>query len=130
MKDKIKNKTLGEFGILIGILFPLIIGLIIPLITGHTFRIWTLYIGIPLIILGFTKPKMLFYPYKIWMKLGLILGWINSHIILAIVFILVLLPIAIFMKIFGYDPLRKKINASVSYREITKNNQINFEKIF
>ena len=39
--------------------------------------------------------------------LGNILSWINSRLILGIVFA-ILQPIALIMKIFGYDPLRKK----------------------
>ena len=42
------------------------------------------------------------------MKLGDYLGWINSRIILGIVFIVILNPIAFIMKLFKYDPLRQK----------------------
>ena len=66
------------------------------------------------------------------MKLGLSLGWINSHIILGIVHIFVLIPIAFFMKIFGYDPLRSKqleFNKN-SYREVKRNTKIDLNRIF
>ena len=42
------------------------------------------------------------------MDLGKALGWINSRIILGLVFIIVLQPIAFIMKSFGYDPLKLK----------------------
>ena len=101
-----------------------------PVLGGHNFRIWTLYVSLPALILGILKPTALKLPYKIWMKIGNILGWINSRLILGIVFIIVLQPIALFMKIFGYDPLRNKNNNKKTYREITKNNTIDYEKIF
>ncbi len=41
------------------------------------------------------------------MTLGKYLGWINIHIILGLVFIIVLQPIAIVMRILGYAPLKK-----------------------
>jgi hypothetical protein len=41
----------------------------------------------------------------LWMKLALGLGWINSRILLSIIFFIFLLPIAWVSKIFRKDPL-------------------------
>ena len=130
MNRTISKKILREFGISFGLLFPTIFGLIVPLIYGHSYRTWTFFIGFLFFIIGFLKPKLLLYPYKIWLKLGLILGWINSRLILGIIFIVVLQPISIFMKLFGYDPLRKKNLDVNTYREIRQNNKIDLNRIF
>ena len=130
MKNQIPKKTLREFGFLIGFTFPFLIGWLLPLIGGHSFRTWTLFISIPSIILAVTNPSLLLYPYKAWMKLGHILGWLNSRIILGLVFLIVLQPIALIMRIFGHDPLRTKNVAQKSYREIKTNQKINLKKIF
>ena len=130
MKISIDKKQLREFGFLIGLGFPILIGWIIPAFGGHDFRGWTLWIAIPFLFVGILKPRLLFYPYKGWMALGLALGWINSRIILGLVFILVLQPIALFMKLVGHDPLKTKINNTKSYREIKSNDKINLKKVF
>ena len=130
MKNNIPQKTLREFGFLLGFTFPFLIGWILPLIGGHSFRTWTLCISIPSIILAITKPRLLFYPYRAWMKLGHILGWINSRIILGLVFLIILQPIAFIMRISGHDPLRTKKIFQKSYREIKTNKKINLKKIF
>ena len=130
MQKSIKEKQLREFGYLIGFGFPIFIGWILPSIGGHLFKTWTLWVGIPSLILGIIKPSLLFYPYKGWMILGHTLGWINSRIILGIVFLIVLQPIAIVMKLFGYDPLRKKQGDQKSYRENKKNYKIDLSRIF
>ena len=130
MNTTISKKQLREFGFLIGFGFPILIGWIIPAISGHFFRTWTLWIAIPSLIIGTLKPRLLFYPYKGWMALGLALGWINSRIILGLVYLIVLQPIALIMKIFGYDPLRKKIGTSDSYREIKESHKIDLTRIF
>ena len=129
MDNKISNKTLKQFGLLIGIGFPLIIGWIIPLIVGHPFRSWTLFISLPTLILTFLKTNLLLYPYRFWIKLGDLLGFINSHLILGIVYLLILLPISLVMRVFGYDPLRK-IKGQKTYRESKEGYLINLEKIF
>jgi len=129
MNQEITKIKLKDFGITIGILFPLILGIIFPFIYGHQFQLWTLYIGIPLIFLGIFRPQSLIYLYKAWMNLGLVLGWINSRLILGLIFILILIPIAIVMRIFGYDPLKKRFKNTNSYRE-NKETPIDFTKIF
>ena len=108
MKGSIYKKQLREFGFLIGFGFPILIGWVLPSIGGHLFRSWTLWIGIPSLMIGIFNPRLLFYPYKGWMKIGHVLGSVNSRIILGLVFLLVLQPIALIMRCFGYDPLRLK----------------------
>ena len=130
MKEIISKKQLREFGLLIGFGFPLLIGWLIPILTGNGFRTWTLWVGFPGLLIGFTSPRLLYYPYKFWMKLGLILGWINSRIILGLVFMIVLLPIAFIMRIFAYDPLRTKRKGETTYREHRQNHQIDLTRIF
>ena len=126
-----KNKNeLRSFGLFVGILFPLLIGFILPYLFGHQFRYWTLLIGLPLIITGLIAPKNLKLFYSLWIQIGNLLGFINSKIILSAIFILVVQPIALIMKIVGYDPLRRKRNISLSYREFRKNDKIDLDKIF
>ena len=64
------------------------------------------------------------------MKLGYILGWLNSRIILGLVFLVVLQPIAMIMRIFGYDPLRTRNNNEKTYRENKNKYSINLNRIF
>ena len=127
---KNSQRKLRHFGLMVGVGFPVIIGWLIPAIFGHLFRFWSLWVGLPLVILGFIKPSFLASPYKLWMLLGHGLGWINCRIILGIVFITVLQPIALIMRIFGYDPLRKKGDNGISYREKKVNQKVDFNRIF
>ena len=129
-KISITNQKLREFGIFIGISLPLLIGIILPLINGDSFRFYALFFGLPLIFLGIFKPMFLFYPYKVWILVGKILGWLNSRIILGMVFILILQPIAFAMKLFGYDPLKKRKNNDISYREKKLNHNTDLTRIF
>ena len=130
MKEIISKKQLREFGLLIGFGFPILIGWLLPLFFGHQFRTWTLWIGLPGLLIGLTAPRLLHHPYKGWMALGHFLGWINSHIILGLVFILVLQPIAYIMRITGYYPLRRRSKGEKTYRENRKNHHTDLNRIF
>lgn len=130
MADSPTRKQLKEFGYLIGLGFPVLLGWLIPTLFGHGFRVWTLWIGIPALTLGLFAPALLRQPYQAWMALGHALGWINSHVILGLVFVFVLQPIACVMRLFGHDPLRRKKNTSNSYREHNHSAATDFTRIF
>ena len=130
MKERISKKQLREFGLLIGFGFPILIGWALPSLFGHEFRAWTLWVGIPGLILGLIAPRLLHYPYKSWILLGQALGWVNSHIILGLVFLIVLQPIAFLMRLTGYDPLRRRRKGQSTYRENCQDNSTDLTRIF
>ena len=130
MTNRISKKQLRDFGYLIGFGLPLIIGWLIPSITGHAFRAWTLWISIPTLVIGIISPRFLKKPYQAWMQLGHLLGYVNSRIILGIVFVAVLQPIAFVMRAFGYDPLRSKKSNLLSFKENKKGSKVDLTRIF
>lgn len=130
MHIDISKRKLREFGLLLSFTFTFLIGWILPSIGGHPFRTWTIWISLPLLILAILKPSLLTIPYRYWIMLGNILGYINSHIVLGLVFLMVVQPIAIIMRILGHDPLRLKKTDQKSYREIKSAKKVNLKKIF
>ena len=130
MNEIISKKQLREFGLLIGFGFPILLGWLLPSLFGHGLRAWTLWVGVPGLILGLTAPRLLKYPYKGWITLGHVLGWVNSHIILGLVFIFVLQPIAYIMRLTGYDPLRRRRKGEKTYRENRQDRKTDLTRIF
>lgn len=131
MKKNIEIIKLRQFSLIVGIGFPLIIGWIIPIIFGHSLRIYTIFVGLIILVLGFLKPYTLVYPYKLWFLIGDILGWVNSKLLLGLVFILILQPISIILKLLNHDPLKLLQKHNVpSYRISKKNSKIDLTRIF
>ena len=124
------RKQLREFGFLLAIGFPLMLGWLLPALRGHGFHAWTLWVAIPGLTLGLLAPRALALPYRGWMALGHALGWVNSHIILGLVFIVVLQPIAYVMRLTGYDPLRRRRKGEKTYRENRQDHQTDLTRIF
>ena len=128
--SSVSKKQLREFGVLLGIVFPVVFGWLIPALKGHQAPVWPFVIGIPSLMLGLIAPRLLQLPYQGWMKLGHILGWINGHLILGVIFVFVLQPIAYVMRFIGYDPLKRKRTGLQSYREQSKHKHVDLTRIF
>ena len=130
MNNKISKKQLRDFGYLIGFGLPLIFGWLIPSIRDHTFRLWTIWVSIPTLMIGIISPRILQKPYQAWMQIGYLLGCVNNRIVLGIVFLLVLMPISFVMRAFGYDPLRVKKSNLPSYKENKKGTKVDLTRVF
>ena len=130
VKKNISKKELREFALIIGFFFPLLIGWVLPYLYGHGFRVWTIFFSLPFLILGVTYPRSLYHPYTAWMKFGKFAGFINSYLILGIIYILIVLPISLVLKILKYDPLNLMENNKNSYKLKRVNSKIDLNKNF
>ncbi len=111
------NRDYRNFGIIVGSILGGVFGFFIPYIKRNEVNEWLLGIGALLILLGVAVPFLLKYPYILWMKIGEVLGWINTRIILGVIFYLLITPIGIIKKIFGTDSMRRKLDKdAITYR--------------
>jgi hypothetical protein len=109
-------KQLRHFGYLVGGIFGLI-GLW-PLVWRHQDpRLWALALTVLLVVPALVAPRILAPVYRVWMLLGEVLAWINTRIILGVVFYGVVTPIGLLMRLTGRDPMRRQFErAGESYR--------------
>jgi hypothetical protein len=127
--DKI---TLKKFSITLFITL-LIIGTLLLLKHKYGY-IWFYSLGILFFLLGLFTPFLLKPVHIIWMRLVSILGWINTRILLSIIFYLIFTPIGLAMKLFGVDLLDKRIKKErKTYwkkKEKHKFNPLDYERQF
>jgi hypothetical protein len=64
-------------------------------------------------------PRGLAPVYRAWMTLARALAWINTRIILFLLFYVVVTPVGMVMRLFGRDPLKLKLDRSCSSYWIT-----------
>ena len=102
-------KELRHFGLIVGGVFC-VIG-IWPLIRyGEGLRLWALVPGALLIPLGLVAPLALRPLFKVWMKVGQVMGWINTRIILGILYFGLITPMGVMMRLFGWDSMRRALS--------------------
>lgn len=112
------NKELRYFGLLTGIIVAILFGLVLPRVFTHSIPMWPWIVAIILSSSALLSPALLRPIYKGWMTIGGALGWINTRIILGILYYALFLPIGLFMRLLGKDPMARKINRNeeISYR--------------
>ena len=101
------NRSLRKFGVVMGVELW-VITTIIFLRHRHCSQLIPV-IGAAFFLLGLFVPQGLRQIYLIWMKLAHVLGWINSRIILCIMFYFVITPIGLSLRIFRVDLLDQEI---------------------
>lgn len=122
-KKKLTIKELREFGLLTGGIIAVLFGLILPLVRGHSLPIIPWVIAIIFVGLAILLPQSLDPIYRVWMKIGFYVGWLESRIVLSIVFFIILTPMALIMKLFNRDTMARKFDFQVeTYRISSKIN--------
>ncbi len=117
----IDRKQLRTFGLMFGGIVAAIFGLGLPLLLGRPIPYWPWFVAGVMIGGALIYPPILIWVYKPWLKFGMIAGWINTRIILFLLFYVVITPTALMMRIFGADPLRKRFEPDVdSYRIVNE----------
>ena len=110
------RKELRQFGLLVGGIFT-VIGLWPLVFRGEPLRLWAIGIGGLLIVCGGAFPSVLVPIHKGWMWVGHILGWINTRILLGIVFYALVTPIGLVFRLMGKDTMRQAFaETSTTYR--------------
>ena len=61
---------------------------------------------------GIFVPRALVPIYRVWMFVGHVLGWINSRLLMGLVFYLLVTPTALVLKLRGRDLLRTRAGRS------------------
>lgn len=68
-----------------------------------------------------------------WMKLAHALGWVNSRVLLTVLFYLVFAPYGFLSRLFGRDPLHRRTQNGETYwttRKVTRQTREQFERLF
>lgn len=119
--EQLDKQGLRKFGLVTGAIVAGLFGLLLPWVFEAKLPLWPWYLAGALWTLAILIPVALNPVYHGWMRIGLVLGWINTRIILGIVFFVVFTPVALFMKVLGKDPMGRKLDASISSYRVPSN---------
>lgn len=109
-------KQRREFGFIVGGVF-LLIGCWPMLFNNAHPRWWSLMFGAILVLGALLVPTALGPMYRAWMFLGHVLGWINTRLLLGIIFYGLVTPMGLIMRLMSKDPMRRRLDPTAqTYR--------------
>jgi hypothetical protein len=111
-----RTRDLRIFGLVLGALFAVFFG-VWPLLRHRATPRWPWIVAALLWLFALIWPAALSYLHRGWTRLGLALGWINTRVILTLLFAITIVPLAFLMRLWGRDRMgRKRDPRSDSYR--------------
>ena len=91
-------RGLRKFGLTTGAIVAVLFGALLPWLRDRPLPWWPWIVAGVLSLWALGAPGSLHTLYRLWMKIGLILGWVNTRIILGIVFWIIIFPLGILLR--------------------------------
>ena len=111
------NTEMRKFGLMMGAVIAALFGLLLPWLFGHAYPLWPWILAGAFWLVAGIAPAALGPVHSAWLRIGHALGWINTRIILGLMFYTVFFVVGVFMKLLGKDPMSRKFDATLdTYR--------------
>ena len=111
-----------KFGLVTSAIILGLFGLAIPLLFSLHIPRWPWIMAGVLGSWALLAPATLKPVYFAWMKFGNMMNWINTRLILGILFYVIFMPIGLIMRIMGKDPMHRKLDSDASSYRIESTN--------
>jgi hypothetical protein len=108
------KQELRKFGFVFAAGLVLIFGLFFPWLLEKPSPYWPWIIAAVSAGTALVLPLALKPVFQLWMKIGHVLGWINTRIILGIVFFTIFAPVALLLRLLGKDPMHRRLDATTT----------------
>ena len=120
MAPRADRTQLRHFGLVVGGILG-VIGLWPAIGRGQNPRSGMVGLAVVLIIPAIVAPWALAPAHRAWTALGNALGWINTRLILGLIFFGVVTPTGLVLRLAGRDPMRRAFDPdAVTYRVTRK----------
>ncbi len=119
LNEPLSRSDLRKFGLIMAGGITLFFGIVFPLLRdrGIDPTSWPWYLALALIATALALPNILRPVHAVWMKIGAVLGFVNTRIILGIIYLALFTPTALVLKLLKKDPMRRTFDAeAASYR--------------
>jgi len=114
---ELDRKGLRLFALSTGAAIAALFGMFFPWLLDLSYPVWPWILFGILALGGLLLPESLRPVHYWWMRLALLISRVTTPIVLGVVFFFVFMPFGLVAKIFGRDPMKRKLNDNIdSYR--------------
>jgi polyferredoxin len=118
---ELDKKGLREFGLISGSIVAILFGFLLPIIRHHSLSVIPWVIAGIFWIWAIIAPETLNFVYQNWMRIGLVLGWIQTRIILGVLFYVMVTPIGLMRRLLNQDSMKRSFDPELpTYRQLSK----------
>ena len=110
-------KEIRSFGLIFSLLVVLIFAGLMPWLFNQPMPVWPFAVGTVTALLALLAPSTLRPLHSLFIKLGTLLAFINTRILLFIIFFGLFLPVSLVMWLAKRDILGRKPSTVDSYRK-------------
>lgn len=111
------KKELRDFGLVMAVGLSVVAYLVLPFLFAMPIKLWPAIASVVFLVLALLWPASLALLYQPWMKLAHVLGFVNTTIILSVIFYLLITPMGIVLRRFGLVADKADAN-DASYKTI------------
>ena len=107
-------RELRQFGITTGVIVVALFAGFFPWLLERPIPAWPLVMGGVLIVWGLLLPASLGPVYRGWMKFGTVMSRITTPVLMTAIFVVVIVPVALVLRLLKKDPMRRKFDRDAS----------------
>ena len=116
MAAQADRAQLRNFGLIVGGIFGAI-GLWPAIVRGGNARLWVVGLAVALILPALVAPRALAPAHRAWMALGSALGWVNTRVVLGLIFFGLITPMGLVLRLARRDPMQRTFDpVATTYR--------------
>ncbi len=112
--ERLSEAGYRKFGLTTGGMVAGLFGLLIPWLFSLNYPRWPWLLAAVLVTAALLAPRALQPIHAGWMKFGHVMNWINTRLILGLLFYGIFLPFGLVMRLLGKDPMQRKLDDRVS----------------
>ena len=111
------HRDLRRFGAVLAAAFSVVFCLLLPWLFSRPVPWWPLVVSGVLLALAAAAPAALAPVERVWLSIGHALGWINTRILLTLLFFVLVLPLGLLLRLLRKLPIARRFDArAASYR--------------
>jgi hypothetical protein len=119
MKKALTPKELRHFGLTLAVAIALVFGLILPWLFDNSYPLWPWYAAATILFFAVFVARALAPVFAVWRPVALVLGYVNTRIILGMLFYLIIWPFGMALRVAGKLQYRRGFDSDAeSYRVV------------
>jgi len=117
-----RRSSTKSFGFLFSIIFFAVA--LYPLIASKEIHLWAIIVSALFLLFTIVAPQILNFPNSLWFKLGELLGTVITPVVMALIFLVTIIPTGLIMRLLGKELLKKNLDKSSKSYWIVRNDPI------